>query len=366
MRSVSNASGNQQWPVGGVLLCNAPFNQTQIAASVDGAGGAIAAWTDDRNATVILKSAIYAQRVSADGAPLWTPNGVVVCNEPDLQFQPAVVPDGQDGAIVAWSDSRKGDRFGSDLYAQRLDGDGNPLWTLNGVVLRTATRAVAWTVGLPTLSQGAVFAWSDFRDPDGDIYAQNVNSDGTLGDDVPVATQASLVTAEHRAGRNHLIWYSSERSVFSVHRRSAGADWTLITREGPDGSGRIEFEDASVVAGNRYDYRLGIREGGQERYFGEATIDVPALQLRLHGALPNPTRGALRASFTLASSRPTRIELWTVTSRRVAIRSVGGLGAGTHVVDLSRGGELTPGMYFLKLVQDDQEMTKKVVVLPDR
>jgi hypothetical protein len=42
-----------------------------------------------------------------------------------------------DGSIVlVWSDSRLG---GLDLYAQKMDADGNPLWGANGIPVEQKT-----------------------------------------------------------------------------------------------------------------------------------------------------------------------------------------------------------------------------------
>jgi hypothetical protein len=62
-----NSSGAAQWTADGVVLCDAVFDQTYPVVVSDGAGGAIAAWTDGRDDDTGVETQVYAQRVYADG-----------------------------------------------------------------------------------------------------------------------------------------------------------------------------------------------------------------------------------------------------------------------------------------------------------
>ena len=109
-----DASGNVLWSADGVPLSTASGAQTELSAISDGWGGAIVAWKDTRGGTDI-----YAQRVNATGSPVWTADGVPVSVATDLQETPALAADGAFGAIVAWEDRRIGEW---DVFAQRIDG----------------------------------------------------------------------------------------------------------------------------------------------------------------------------------------------------------------------------------------------------
>ena len=58
-------------------------DQSRPVIVSDGAGGAIIAWWDDRNGSL----GIYAQRLDADGNPMWTPNGIQVASSVDFAAQ---------------------------------------------------------------------------------------------------------------------------------------------------------------------------------------------------------------------------------------------------------------------------------------
>lgn len=122
------------------------------------------------------------------------------------------------------------------------------------------------------------------------------------------------------------------------------------------------YEDPDVAPGGRYGYRLA-RDSGLP--FAEAWVDVPGLAFALAPPRANPAHGAIEASFTLPDGAPARLELIAASGRRVALREVGGLGAGTHRVDLVHGVALAPGMYFERLVRGSETRVRRVAYLPD-
>ena len=59
-----------------------------------------------------------------------------VCTANAGQYLSGLISDGRGGVILTWYDYRSTD---ADIYAQRVDLDGNTLWTVNGVVICSAT-----------------------------------------------------------------------------------------------------------------------------------------------------------------------------------------------------------------------------------
>ncbi|HXV12580.1 MAG TPA: hypothetical protein VEC56_00105, partial [Candidatus Krumholzibacteria bacterium] len=144
----------------------------------DGSGGAIVVWQDDRNGA----SDIYAQRVNSRGTSLWAANGVALCTAPGAQWVlaqwAAIVADGAGGAIVVWQDLRSD---AGDVYAQRVNSAGVPLWAANGVALCAAANAQEFPVAIADGSGGVVVAWQDYRSgANYDVYAQRVNAVGAV------------------------------------------------------------------------------------------------------------------------------------------------------------------------------------------
>lgn len=90
---------------------------------------------------------------------------------------------------------------------------------------------------------------------------------------------------------------------------------------------------------------------------------VPPARIALLGAAPNPSRGPVRVRFSLGGTGPATLELLDLAGRRVARRDVGGLGAGTHAVELGAGRALPPGLYFVRLAQGGETREVRVAVL---
>ncbi len=164
-----NSQGIAQWPANGVVICNAISTQSSPQLVSDGSGGAIIVWEDARNYAATNYD-VYAQRIDSSGVVQWTANGVCICNAGNNQGIPQLVSDNSNGAIIVWADERVGD---NDIYAQRVDTNGNTKWADNGVVISNAA-ASQWSQQLiPDDSGGALIVWSG-----GGIFVQRIDGNG--------------------------------------------------------------------------------------------------------------------------------------------------------------------------------------------
>lgn len=123
------------WPAhpdsGGVPVSVAPMSQWFPAIESDGAGGLFAVWRDDRpTATLAGNTDVYAQRLTALGAPVWAANGAPVCTDLSAQDRPALCADGAGGIFAAWTDARGAD---ADVWAQHLSPTAQRQWFANGL-----------------------------------------------------------------------------------------------------------------------------------------------------------------------------------------------------------------------------------------
>jgi hypothetical protein len=92
-------------------------------------------------------------------------------------------------------------------------------------------------------------------------------------------------------------------------------------------------------------------------------LPVGESRFALVRAWPSPSFGQFAVSFSLPDARPAALELLDVSGRRMLVRDVGTLGPGLHVVDLSPGSKLVPGVYLVKLRQGGQAQSAKVIIL---
>ncbi len=173
-----NPVGAVQWSANGVRLGAIQGSLYNSSVRKDGSGGALLAWNYETS-----QGNVYAQRINSTGNIQWGTNGVAVCTASGRRFFSSIVSDGAGGAIIAWSDFRNGGEANKDIYAQRINASGLPQWILNGVAISSAVGSQYFldiTIGA---DGGAIIAWEDTRngETNSDIYAQRVNSNGTLG-----------------------------------------------------------------------------------------------------------------------------------------------------------------------------------------
>jgi len=157
------------------LVCSQPQDQQDARLVTDTKGGAILTWVDFRNDANQSVADIYAQRVNSNGNNMWTNNGQAVCNNSADQTAPVLIADGKGGTIITWQDWRSGNR---DIYAQRIDSSGNVLWTANGDGVAVKNSHQQGPRIVSDGSEGAVIVWEDSINNNWDIYAQHINASG--------------------------------------------------------------------------------------------------------------------------------------------------------------------------------------------
>ncbi len=206
------------WDSDGTPICSAAGEQAQPMIVSDGTGGAIAVWVDDRAAN----DDIYVQRVDGDGQALWTADGIGVCTASNTQYGHHISPDGFGGAVIAWYDYRAPGN--PDIYVQRVDTLGAALWTPDGVpacaILLNQTDPKICSDG----AGGCIVAWEDERNGAADIYAQRVDASGTVlwtADGVAVCTadlaQQDLRIISDGMGGAFIAWedYRTDGDIYA-------------------------------------------------------------------------------------------------------------------------------------------------------
>ena len=223
-----DANGNVLWDTNGVAICNAFGNQYSPQITSDGSGGAIIVWQDYLSGN----ADIYAQRVDANGNVLWATNGVTICNVTYLKFSPQITSDGSGGAIITWYDSRNGS---FDIYAQRVDANGNVLWTSNGDTICNATNDQQYPQIISDGSGGAIITWDDYRNGNWDIYTQRVDANGNVlwtsnGDTICNATydQQYPQIISDGSGGAIIVWQDYRSGNYDIYAQSVDANGNVL------------------------------------------------------------------------------------------------------------------------------------------
>ncbi len=165
------------WPTTGLGVCTAPGDQRLVGVLPDGANGVVVAWTDTRSAEI--SGDVYAQRVSSAGIPAWTPDGALVAARPRRFSSPFVAADGSGGLVCMW---RVGNAE-TDVFASRVDGAGNvPAgWAVDGNSVCEAPGSQEPSAIVGDGAGGAYVFWSDSRPGAPGAYAQHLTAAGAPG-----------------------------------------------------------------------------------------------------------------------------------------------------------------------------------------
>jgi hypothetical protein len=356
--------GECLWSPGGAPVCPESDDQFEPAIVSDGEGGAIVAWTDLRSGT---SSYIYAQRIGAAGDIAWDAAGVPLCAEASRQFDPAVVTDGAGGAIAAWHDSRGG--MGTDIRGNRISADGIVRWQAGGIPVCLAIGDQRHVSAASDGEGGAFLAWEDARSGAGwDIYAQRISANGE-----PVATLLQSYDARNGDESIVLRWTlarSLAQTSFEIMRSRAEGPRRFAPLSGAvrrEGSA-YSFSDRDVEVGRKYVYRVRADEDGQSVFlFETGPIEVPAPALALYQNYPNPFRGTTAIGYDVPSSMTIDLSVFSSRGDLVAHLYRGTREPGRHAAvwdGTRRNGEAAaPGIYYCTLKSDRGIATRKIVIV---
>lgn len=168
-----NNMGITQWNSNGKLICSAANGQTLIKMCKNPTTGAFLAWVDWRDLGTTGPD-IYAQRIDLNGDVLWTTNGVPVCTEDEWQTNIELCLDYQGGLVITWEDDRGSERR---IFTQRIDAGGNVRWTQNGIRICSASSRQDHQRLCTNGTNGIFITWSDSR---GKVLAQKLTTDGEI------------------------------------------------------------------------------------------------------------------------------------------------------------------------------------------
>jgi hypothetical protein len=171
-------NGAEAFPHQGVEVST---NATRLRVSPSAAflpDESIAVFWTELDSTQSL-SGVYGQRILFGGTRDWTDSGRELMPLSADQVMAVVTLPWGDGAVVAWIHSVG---FGDDpVYAVRVDGSGDFVWTPPITDVAISPTDSSRLVGAPSTDGFVAYAWNDGGFSDGDILAQNVNGDGSLG-----------------------------------------------------------------------------------------------------------------------------------------------------------------------------------------
>ncbi len=184
-----------------------PADQSSPVMSSDGSGDFVISWLDFRN----RNADIYAQRYNFVGAALGSNFMVNDDSESAKQYSPAIAVDVFGNFVVTWEDWRYGNH---DIYAQRYSSFGG----LMGSNFKVNDDPGYADQESPSIAMGGpisdfVITWDDYRNDDHDIYAQRYDFSGSplgsnfkVNDDVGSSDQRTPATGMDGSGGFIITW----------------------------------------------------------------------------------------------------------------------------------------------------------------
>lgn len=332
----------------------------------DGKGGAIIAWQDERNGTYD----IFAQRLDAQGNRKWGIGGVPVCIAQGTQTVPKIDPDSlTDGAYVVWVDKRSGEQ---DIYAQRIDSNGAPMWAANGIPVCTATgNQSAQDIMSNDNISGLFVTWKDERNGNYDIYAQKINPTGTMqwaANGIAVCTSfkdqlnPNIIT-DNGTGAI-IVWQDSSGNGYDIKAQrltAAGAlMWPAVgVAVGTASGAQTDPKNVSDGKGGTIiafaDQRGGIDKDIYAHHLasdGTTTINDINVFSAI-GSAPNPFKDEMTITAKLEKDEPLTISVFDITGREVTQQwsiVINRLNGSSYQVRVSiKDGLSATGVYYIKL-----------------
>lgn len=302
-----------------------------------------------RNGGPIRHPLLDAWALSLAGPPVWT-------RLDSTRWLPPV-----DGAVTHDPSSNR-----LYLFAAATPGDSSgAVWTRSAEDTATWQRVTLHGAG-PKLAAPISFDPGTHR-----LVVAMSGDDPEIADQTwlldlsgPTPALAALERLEAAADHVDIAWRLGETSAgaLALERRTPDESWRELARLLPDGSGRIEYHDADVLAGVRYGYRLVAGTPPATSVLGEAWVETPRRALlAFAGAQPNPAAGPLRLAFTLPSDGAVRLELFDVRGARVRLAELGTRVAGAHLWEW-RGAELPAGLYLARLTFGAERRVARIAV----
>jgi hypothetical protein len=376
--------------IGSATTVGAGFS-AEIAS--DGAGSACVIYLDRPGFVPVLHATYYG----TDGSH-WSER-VVPTNDVGQDFPQIAYVSGGDAFMIAWQDSRAGNK---DIYMQclrRTTGAVFTGWAVDGQPVGSAPTATQEQVGLAVSSAGGVFAeWNDARNGPSDLYGIRVLVGG--GDvpsdpithvpiDIPICKAGgeqagnqggpgSLTPVDGPTHGAILVWGDPrvpalESDIYGQIMRSDGVvTWKqdgIAISSGPgiqrDPVATTDGHGGAIVAW------VDTRNGGTDIYAqritsaGGVAVESPVASSNELRVWPQPARGRVNFGLTLVQAGMVCATIHDISGRRIAVLTATGNGGSETTLTwdgMSAGRILPNGVYFADVQVGSARYTRRIVL----
>ena len=220
--------GNAQWDnptvtVGPVIFPMGNWSQGIIA---DDTGGSFSAWTQFSGN---VQNAV-SQHITGEGAIAWTGGVDLSTNSSNFRMSPILsVAEETQELMAVWREAN-GSQSERGIFAQRLDSSGNQLWGSNGVTVVALNSSYDYLdLSVAGFGEELISAYiQQSVNMDGDIYANRLDAEGNLAwtDQTVTVTNSGTTKSDMMAGKGPnclFIAWTENGSIYAHCLREDGA-----------------------------------------------------------------------------------------------------------------------------------------------
>ncbi|MCD4702319.1 MAG: T9SS type A sorting domain-containing protein [Candidatus Aegiribacteria sp.] len=331
-----DASGNPVWPNPAVISENENVLQQCIQPPPypDGNGGFCITWEEYDTSGLIIS---LVQHVTCGGAIAMSSGGVPVSTMASRNHTEPYLSVAEDGEniFIFWREMNELETQ-DGLYGQRMDANGNRLWTDSGMTFIGLQDEEIGEISVQTAGDDAAVFYLEAT------AAGNDKACCMMVDSVGVYVWPSE--------RIEISNVGCEREHFVATPLCWGQQWITVWDDDRGGYQSV-FAQNTKLDGTLGTGGLGI---------GGHTFPDPGVYLGV--SRPNPFSSASTVPFSLASSSFVTLGLYDTSGRLVRMVADGFYPAGNHTVDISTG-DIPSGVYILRLDAMGETVSRACVLL---
>jgi len=245
-----NLDGNAHWDnptvaVGPVVFPMGNWSQGIIA---DDSGGTFSAWTQFSGN---VQNAV-SQHITEEGTIAWTDGVDLSTNSSNLRMSPMLsVAEETQELMSVWKEAN-GSQSERGIFAQRLDSSGNQLWGSNGVTVVALNSSYDYLdLSVAAFGEELISTYiQQSTNMNGDIYANRLDAEGnsTWTDETVTVTNTGTIKSDMMAEKGPNCLFIAWTESGSVYAHCLREDGTLgapdVSSSGctaDDGTEGVEF-----------------------------------------------------------------------------------------------------------------------------
>ncbi len=308
---------------------------------------------------------IYAQQFDLEGNPQWGTTDVQFYSFGGNMIQLFNVKKSGNNMVVFYEESFPGSAINSSLKAKAVNQNGEFVWEPEtSVICSVESQKIHPSIGNLNQNQW-IIAWEDSRGQSTDIYAQNINTSGELGNQIMpsgISGQITLNsgTADFQNANiviNETTYHPDENGNYSVEL-DPGIYTVNCSLEGYED---FTEEDVTVTAGEFTTLNIELQI--------IVANDNPSVNIKtnLVGNYPNPFNPKTQINFNLKKSAFVSLNIYNIKGQKIKSLINNVVSAGNHSV-IWKGTDdnshkVSSGIYFYRMKSGNYTSTKKMILL---